>query len=485
MMKDHLATGTVALLAGLIGFGLAKWGRNAPTTKREATTIVETPVTSILGDVPSFPSTPSPKSTLSWRTEEIAEANAERLSWNLRSLGKLSNPIDRAANLTALLSQLSASNLNQVLAAFEGIPPIAENLNEYQLLLSAWARFDREGAMRYASALAAKNVSGGLPLSEEELMKPILASWSSEDPAGALAWFEALPPEQQTHHLKMSLLSGWASNNPNTAAAYLQNQPADQNREYLVGQITSQLFQQNRQGAATWAESIKDTKLKEQVFEELAEDWVSVDPKGLASWLGKHLNDSYAWEAIEDLARGWVANDSTAATDWIEALPDGPAKQKGIQKMVQSWADNDLYALGDWLNNLPDSPVADLGVKAFAERLQGQAPEAALQSAMSMNNDDMRNETVHELAQEWYSHDQEAAVQWANANHYPVDALERTADIYLKINQEQLNQLNKEINRDQLPPERLAALREEQQALQAQAAQLQEIAPAVAKTPKG
>ena len=273
-------------------------------------------------------------------------------------------------------------------------------------------------------------------------------------------------------------MEGWASNDPNGAAEYLQQQKPSQNREYLIGQLVSQVFSESPQGAAQWAESVGgDAKFKEQVFEELAEDWVSVDPSGLASWLTKHTKDSYAWEAFEDLGRGWVAKDSDAATAFFEGLEDGPAKQKGIEKMAQSWADNDLASMGEWLNSLPDSPVTDRGVKAYSERLAEQSPDAALDSAMGIQDEGMRNGTVQDLAQRWYAQDPQSAIDWASSNNYPSESLERTLDVYARMNAEQLRDVTKQINRDQLPPEQLIELRQTQTMLEQQAAQLKQLLP--------
>ena len=145
--------------------------------------------------------------------------------------------------------------------------------------------------------------------------------------------------------------------------------------------------------------------------------------------------------------------------------------------MARSWAENDLLSMGEWLNGLPDSPTTDRGVKAYAERLMDQAPASALDSAMGITNDGIRNKTVQELSQEWYSEDPDAAVSWANNNSYPPEAMERTLENYAELTADQLQQISKEINRDQVAPEQMVALKEKQALLQEQAAQLKQALP--------
>ena len=475
-MRDVLAIGLVAILAAIGGFLLGTSG-SRPRAESALTIAGRSsgPAGVLPGTQPSTAGHPvyPVRRPLPFRPKNSAEER-ERFTRDLRSIGKDSNPIDRLATLAQLLENLSPETLPRVLEAFEKIPPTSEYLNEYRMLLYAWTTFDRAGAIEFVEDTVAGGMGGELGLSQEDLLKPVLASWASQDPKPALDWYNELPEEQQTHHLKMSLMSGWATNNPYEATEYLQTQPANQNREYLIGQLANQMFRQDPRGAAGWAESIEDVKLKEQAFEELAEDWVSVDPEGLAGWLRDHVSERYAWEAIEDLGRGWVASDSDAATAWFESLPDGAAKQRGIHKMVESWADNDLLAMGEWLNSLPDSKITDLGVQAYAKRLVDQAPEAALDSAMSISDDDMRSETVQELAQEFYSLNQEAALAWANNTSYPPEALERTWEAYAKLNARQLQLIDKEINRDQVLPDRMRELRQTQSLLQEQAAQIKQ-----------
>ncbi len=406
------------------------------------------------------------------------EYTDEDFQADLRRIGRSASPIERYDSLTRMLENLSPENLSQALKAFEKLPPTSENVNEYQMLLHAWTKFDRSGAIKFVENLVSEGAGGELSLSQEELLKPILSSWASENPQKALEWFKYLPEDQQTHHMEMSLLEGWAANDTSTAAEYLQSKKPGQKREYLIGQVVSQLFRESPQSAVRWAESSGgDWKFKEQVFEELAEDWVSRDPQGLADMLSKHVNERYAWEAMEDLGRGWVATDSDAATTYFEGLPDGPAKQKGIEKMAQSWAENDLASMGEWLNSLPDSQTTDRGVKAYSERLAQQSPDLALDSAMGIRDDGVRNDTVQDIAQSWFAKDADAAIDWAGSNNYPEESLGRTLETYADMNSKQLREVTKQINRDQLPPEQMIELTATKVMLERQAQQLQEAMP--------
>ncbi len=481
-MRSVLSIAVVALVTGVGGFLMGYSPSQSDGSLDSGLTLEKG---SLLGsNIPLNALSPAERREAGHRVATMSQGGQdytdEDFQNDLLRLGKSASPIGRFDSLTRMLENLSPENLPRVLKAFEKLPPTPEYINEYQMLLHAWTKFDRSGAIKFVENLVGDGAGGELTLSQEELLKPVLSSWASENPQKALEWFKYLPEDQQTHHMEMSLLAGWAVNDPGTAAEYLQSKKPGQKREYLIGQVVSELFRKSPQSAVEWAESSGgDWKFKEQVFEELAEDWVSNDPQGLADMLKGHVNERYSWEAVEDLGRGWVATDSDAATTWFEGLEDGPAKQKGIEKMAQSWAENDLTSMGEWLNSLPDSPTTDRGVKAYSERLAEQSPSLALDSAMGIQDDGIRNGTVQDIAQDWFAKDADSAIDWASSNNYPEEGLGRTLETYADMNSEQLREVTKQINRDQLPPEQMVELTATKEMLERQAQQLkQALAPA-------
>jgi hypothetical protein len=163
-----------------------------------------------------------------------------------------------------------------------------------------------------------------------------------------------------------------------------------------------------------------------------------------------------------------VSQDPEAATAFYEGLPDGKAKEQGIYEMARTWGNDDLVGLGEWLNSLPDSRVTDLGVKAYSERLSGESPEAAVASAMAINDDAMRDQTVQRLGQQWFAKDPEAATAWANTNNVPVEALQPQQN-HLRIDGlpmaggvEAMREVSAGLRSGTMSPEQLAALMEAQ-----------------------
>jgi len=477
-MTEGLLIGFATLFAGVGGFILGKSGNDAAAA---STAAVEWGRPTLLSERNGGGYSANNYRTAAERAALMYNPETD-LDDDLQTILRGSSPINKFASLTSMLSWLNPDNLDEVLKAYEDIPMDSEHLKEYQMLLYAWARFDKDAVLDYIDDRAPDESF------LDSLLQPVLSSWASEDPAHALEFFEKyqriIDDPNRQHQLQRSLIEGWAASDSAGATEYLQGQKASQNREYLIGELSAHMFQQGSDRAMEWAESLTDPKFKEQAWEELAEDWVTVDPKGLAAWLRSHTYYEHSWEAVEDLGRGWVTSDPDAATAWFESLPEGQAKQRGIHKMAQSWADNDLASLGEWLNSVPSSPTSDLGVQEYAKRLVDQAPQAAVESAMSISSDSRRNSTVQQLTQEWYSIDPDSATAWATESGYPVDSISQTNEVLSRLNAEQRTQIEKQLGQGNLTPEMASELQRTQELLSRQAKQLKS-APKVDQAPRG
>ena len=409
----------VAGIAGMGGFLLGK--ARSPSDPAQPSQTVSEQGGNLPGGVSQGHSMLPVREASASGVSSTGRMNVNVLRRELEIIKRDPNPIKRFASLTHLLGGLSQDNLGTVLDAFDDIPMRYEHRDEYQMLIYAWAAFDPQAALEFVSEKA-----NSRSINKSDLLRPLTASWASNDPGETLEWLNGLPERKRSENLMSGLIQGWATKDPYAAAEYLQaNVEPGQHRERLAGEIVSHLFKQDPMQAVKWAEAQHDLAFRGEAFEELAEDWASVNPQGLAEWLGNYVDDEHSVEAFQDLARGWVSRDPDAATAYFEALPDGPAKETGIYEMARTWGRDDLAALGEWLNQLGDSTATDRGVQAYVERLASQSPQAAAESAMSIIDDDLRTEAVQYAGTWWYRRDPDSATAWADANGFAVETFQR------------------------------------------------------------
>ena len=417
-MKPCLGLVVAAIAGGIGGFFLGK--ASSPSAPMPPTKTVSVQGGSPLSDGDQGYSMLPAREASASGVSSTGRIKGNLLRHQLETIKRDPNPIKRFASLTQLLGDLSPDNLDAVLGAFDEIPMRYEHREEYQMLVYAWAAFGPQAALEFVSEKA-----NSRSINRNDLLRPLVTSWASNDPDQALQWLNSLPEDMHAANLMSGLIEGWATKDPYAAAEYLQaNVEPGQHRERLAGEIVSHLFKQDPMQAVTWAEAQDDLAFRGEAFEELAEDWASVNPQGLADWLGNYVDQPYSLEAFEDLARGWVSRDPDAATAFFQNLPDGPAKERGIYEMAVTWGGEDLAALGEWLNGLEDSTATDLGVKAYSQRLARQSPQAAIESAMSIINDEMRDEAILNIGQQWYHQDPDSATAWANTNGISLESLQ-------------------------------------------------------------
>lgn len=369
------------------------------------------------------------------------------------------NPVSRMAALSQLLSNLDETNLNSALDVFKDIPIRPDNKSEYQMLLYAWAKFDGEGAIKYASEnLTARGISAG------ELRRAALPGWASTDPEAAMKWLdektladaaekgqelEEGAPVRPEADYAAALIKGWAEKDPYAASNYLMERyEHGKERETLIGEIASSMIKEGPGAAVAWAESFDDAQFKEEAFEELAEDWTSIDPDATGAWLAKHINEPYSKEAVEDLARGWAVKDLDSAVKWFETLGDGLTRGTGIYELMKIWAPKDTELSGQWLAGLPEGSVSrDMGVSAYASEISKDNPEAAAQWLETISDEATRQGAAQNVLGNWAKQDPSAALAWAQENNVlPEEQLQQ-----MQQHQEQMRNVIVDGNVVQLP----------------------------------
>ncbi|MGK0187098.1 MAG: hypothetical protein ACI9R3_002884 [Verrucomicrobiales bacterium] len=437
-MKNTLLIALVGVATGVSGFVAGRMTNSSPeAAEANIDPRYSSPMAAYLPPGDSRKSSAG-KSGKGASTSGAMALTSHEMSYALSKALAEPNPVTRMAAITQLLSNLDDGNLDSALEVFKDIPIRPDNKHEYQMLLYAWARFDGESAIKYASEnLSARGISGG------ELRRAALPGWASTDPAAAAAWLDEKTladatkdgkelkdgdPVRPANDYAAALIKGWAENDPFGAAEYLKERyEHGRDRENLVGHIASSLMKESSAAAVSWAESFDDPEFKEEAFEELAEDWSSIDPDATGAWLAKHINEPYSKEAVEDLARGWAVKDLDAAVSWFETLPDGLTRGTGIYELMKIWAPQDTELSGQWLADLPQGSVSrDMGVSAYASEISKDNPEAAAQWLGTIGDADTKQGATQKVLGNWMKQDGAAALAWAEENNaLPAEQLQQ------------------------------------------------------------
>jgi hypothetical protein len=161
-----------------------------------------------------------------------------------------------------------------------------------------------------AGADPRRTLAKALALTDEterkRVLEWILAAWTSEDRAPALAW------------MKETL--------PNMAEA-----PAAETLELLVGAWALEAPLE----AIRWVGTNLSDPWREPALKDIAASWAQADPDAMGAWIESQSALPTFW--TEELIQGLIPANPAAAMDWCARLDDPEAAEETRQNVIQSW----------------------------------------------------------------------------------------------------------------------------------------------------
>ena len=159
-----------------------------------------------------------------------------------------------------------------------------------------------------------------------QLLEWILAAWTSEDRAPALAWLKSsLPvmPEEPAGEALDLLVGGWALENALDAMVW----------------VTENLTEPWRQAA----------------LKDVASSWAQADPDAMGKWIRSQPNPATYWTA--ELIQGLIPSRPGQAMEWCSRIGDSAVAAATRQNVIQSWMLSDPAGAEAWLKDHPEMVV--------------------------------------------------------------------------------------------------------------------------------
>ena len=94
------------------------------------------------------------------------------------------------------------------------------------------------------------------------------------------------------------------------------------------------------------------------------------------------------------------------------ALPDGPVRDSLLKKIVLSSYPENLFLAGQLLSELPSTPGLDSAVAEFSAMVSKDYPEAGLEWAKTLHDDDMRKTYLEFIGERWREPGEEEYAEW-------------------------------------------------------------------------
>ena len=313
---------------------------------------------------------------------------------------------DTFEQLRTQSSAMTRQLLNAALAVPISDPGRSETINQ---LLAQLATSDPLAALEITESIASRR--------DAELARNnILKVWASNEPMAALAWADSAladVPYNLRNSQMEAIIQGFAETNPKGAFNYANAMSEANSSELrLKNRLLSEVIEtQIRGGGLEEAHAsialMVDGPSKDNLQRELVNEWAAFDPVSAAAYV-QGLGSDASTGMKTALIGEWAESDPAAAAAWLSNLSaEDPAYRQATTQITREWTRYDLTASSEWLNSLPASPELDRAVATYTYRAAQEDPPTAMSWAESINNANMRNRMMQQVAANWKNDDPE------------------------------------------------------------------------------
>lgn len=319
-----------------------------------------------------------------------------------------SDPVKSSLMFSMVLEELTADNAAAAFAAMQETVSGMDGMRYGSLLLFKW------GAVDGAAAIAAAREEGGRGGPFASAMA--LSGWGSSNPDAALSWLaeNTSDDERANEWMTRSLISGIAGTDPQRAtelAMEMATQAPDSARG-LAETIAREQLKGGVDKAEAWMNGLTDDNLRRGALETIGDHLANQDPETASAWAARYADQPGGDRVVSRVADEWAEKDPNAALNWVSTLADGDAKNNGMRDAVSEWSQQDPTAASEYLTTLPDSPSKDYAINGLVRTTSRDEPDSALAWAMTINNEELRNQTIVDTASWWLRRDEAAATTW-------------------------------------------------------------------------
>jgi hypothetical protein len=333
----------------------------------------------------------------------------------MEALMRTTDPIERSRAWLDFVNSVDPAEFESVVASFRALGMTESRMTEYSMLLAAWAKKDPLQALEYAQANTGNRFA----------RNTILTAWAAYDAEGAIRWAEQNHEarEGEGNPWMIGVIQGLASTDPDRASQLLASMPFSEERGEALGALLPSILAQGNDAAKSWAEGITDAALKEGAIARVAEALAAKDPAGTAEWLTRNPGEA-ADRSMDNVISAWMNQDKDAAIAYYKGLPSGDIRTNALRGVANSMALQDPAAAADFLDaNAGDAN--DRVYEQFVWHSFGEAPDVAVNYIAKVSNPNQQERLYGRMLDGWLRRDFAAASQWINQNALPDNVSQR------------------------------------------------------------
>jgi hypothetical protein len=354
------------------------------------------------------------------RTQPVDPA---QLTVRAREILSRPEPLDRIAELSALLRSLGPEAVPALTEAFESAP-LDGGDPELIVLVTWWAGFDPKAAFSWTSSDWRAGYGA--------VIAAVFRVWAHANPQEALANAGRLRYPGQLDMAKDAIYAGWdESGKPGLGDVFNQLAMRDQQR---LAQILARrrVITLGVDGATQWAESFPHPAVREMVAVRVASAAASTKEgaRQISAWATPRIAEAKAPTGFpRRIGTRWVQHDPLAAMAWLESLPAGMDRDDGVAESFRDWLMKDFPAAESWIKEriaAPEiEPWTEPAISIFCKTNGMARPQESLETAARFRDQELRDSTSVLLLIHWMKRDRAAAEAWLAKSDLSADVRKR------------------------------------------------------------
>ncbi len=282
-------------------------------------------------------------------------------------------------------------------------------------------RFQGQFAYRVADAYVGQRPQEALDWALRISRSPGRNLWSYmlrqmalHDPQEALRIALAAENPAQRGNALAGVLSSIATTNPALAMNHLDKVPAGNMRSQVIMEIASRLAETSIASAVDWLNDLEDTGMRRQAWMQISGAIVYRDADGAAEMIDRVPKEAReAW--IGSVAGAYAQSDPNKAIQWVRKFQDEPNYPRMVQQVVMNAAGSNPELALDIINRTADGKQREQLLAGVMPMLAHMAPETAARLYDDMSDENLRTQSVGQIASAWAQSDLAAARKWVSS----------------------------------------------------------------------
>jgi len=349
----------------------------------------------------------APRRLADRRTSKDAKVARTDAVSRMEELIRTADPLERTSAWLEFVNSIDPSEFESVVASFRALGMTESRMGEYSVLLSAWAKTNPLQALEYAQA------NTGNPFARNT----ILTTWAGYDPEGAIRWANEHHEGDGGNPWMVGVIRGIAASDPGRASQLLAAMPYSEERGEALGALLPTILSQGADAARLWAEGISDEMLKEGAIARIAEALAAKDPAGTADWLARNPGEA-ADRSMDNVISAWMESDQDAAIAYYKNLPAGTSRTNALRGVANSMALENPRAAADFIDaNASDAD--DRVYQQFVWHSFGEDPALAASYVGKLSDSREQERMYQRVLEGWLRRDFQAASNWIGGNALP------------------------------------------------------------------